>query len=518
MRTILAGIRALRRAPLAAIPLAIEGLIGGLLVLTGAIPASASGVPATAVFPLDIFFDLKQSIAFGRDWSYVIAALGVAVLVRGGVLAATLWLSEGRPGSFALAWARACRLALIAAVALLPSAVLFFAASATRYAPFIYFGAILGLIPSILIARRGVKIDVGGGEPQGSGVPEAPNFITYAYIVTGFGAAMSTLPDLLGLDSGVVWPAALVLICLGPVHALFLVGWREHARNGTFPGGGTAVTVATLLLLVALFGLTAYDRYIRDPSPVRKAPAQGMLIVLGGADSTLRSGALADLDPRVLGYQRGKARQLSYRGAGKSYSAADTRKELLEAAKTIAPQLKNAERPRSFIGHSQAGLILDRMIARGLSLPDRAVLLATPPAAPPPVDIPPPGEAGPGKPGGDLARVLATGLEKIGVRPFDVDAAASPTNIRKVEVRNSPIPRLEVWALADSVWLEGDWRRPGETNIVALTDHVGVTDNAHALEAARNFFEGKKVPDDESSWKGVAVGVLKYAFAPWRPR
>ena len=485
--------------------------------MIGTIPASAGGVPSTAVFPLDIFFDIKQSIAFARDWNYVIAALGVAILVRGAVLAATLWLSEGRPGSFALAWARGCRIALFATLALIPSAALFFTATATRYAPFVYFGAILGLLPSILIVRRAVKLDVGNGEPQGGGVPEAPNFITYTYIVIAFGAAMSTLPSLLDLKPGTEWPAALILVFLGPVHALFLVGWREHARNGTYPGGGMIATIASLLVLLALFGLTAYDRFIRDPAPVRNAPAKGMLIVLGGADSTSRSGALADLDPRVLGFERGKARQLSYRGAGKSYSADDTRRDLLASARIISKQVSTATRPRSLIGHSQAGLIIDRMIARGLPLPERAVLLATPPAAPPDVDIPPPDKDGQGKPGGDLARLLATGLDKIGVRPFDVDSPASPTNLHKIVPSGSPIPRLEVWPLADSVWLDGDWRRPGEVNIIALTDHVGVTDNAHALAAARDFFAGKKVPDDESSWKGVAVGVLKYAFAPWRP-
>ena len=511
MRTILAGIRALRRTPLAVLPLAIEGLIGGLLVLWGAIPASAAGVPSTAVFPLDIFFDLKQSLAFGRDWSYVIAALAVAVLVRGAVLGATLWLSEGRPGPFALAWARACRMALIAVVVLLPSAVLFFAATATRYAPFIYVGALLGLIPSILLARRGAKIDVGAGEPEGGGVPEAPNFITYAYLITAFGAAMSFLAE---SDE---WPAALILICLGPLHALFLVGWREHLRNGTYPGGGTIVTAVSMVLLAALFVLAAYDRYVRDPAPIRKAPAKGMLIVLGGADSTSKTGALADLDPRILGFPRGSARQLSYRGAGKSYEADDTRIDLVEAARIISKQVATATKPRSFLGHSQAGLILDRMLARGMPVPERAVLLASPPVEPPPVDVPPPGKAGPGKPGGDLARVLSEVLNNIGMEPFDVDAPSSPTNLRPIYAA-SPVPRLEVWPLADSVWLDGDWRRKGEVNLIALTDHVGVTDNAQALGAARDFFAGKKVPDDESSWKGVAVGVLKYAFAPWRPQ
>ena len=311
--------------------------------------------------------------------------------------------------------------------------------------------------------------------------------------------------------------AALILICLGPVHALFLVGWREHLRNGTYPGGGTIVTAVSLAALLVLFALTAYDRYIRDPAPVAKAPARGMLIVLGGADSTSRSGALADLDPRVLGFPPGSARQLSYRGAGNSYGVKDTRVDLGKAARIISRQVATAARPRSFIGHSQAGLILDRMLARNLPVPERAVLLATPPVAEPPVEIPPPGKPGPGRPGGDLARLLADGLDIIGVRPFDVDSPASPTNLRPIHA-GSPLPRLEVWALADSVWLDDDWRRIGEVNIVALTDHVGVTDNAYALDAARDFFAGKKVPDDESSWKGVAVGVLKYAFAPWRPQ
>lgn len=512
MRTILAGIRALRKTPLAALPLVIEGVIGGLLVLAGAIPASAAGVPSTAVFPLDIFFDLKQSIAFAEDWSYVVAAIGLAIVVRGGVLAATFWLSEGRPGSFALAWARGCRIALIAVVVLLPSAALFFTAVATRYAPFIWIGALLGLVGSALLARKAAKIDVGAGEPQGGGVPEAPGFITYAYLVTAFGAAMSLLAD------SSKWPAALLLMCLGPLHALFLVGWREHLRAGTYPGGGTIVTVVSVLLLVVLFTLSAYDRYIRDPAPVRKAAAPGMLILLGGADSTSKTGALADLDPRILGFPRGATRQLSYAGAGEPYRIEDTRQSLIKSARTIAEQIETAEPPRHFLGHSQAGLILDRIAAQGLPAPEKAALLATPPETPPPVDIPPPDESGPGRAGGDLARGISWLLDKVGGQAFDVDAPNSPTNLAPVDPPKERVPTLAVWALADSVWLDDDWRRSNDINIVAITDHVGVTDNAQALAAAKEFFDEKKVPDDESSWKGIAVGVLKYGFAPWRPQ
>ncbi len=503
----------MRRAPLAVVPLALEGLVGALLILAGGLPASAAAAPSTAVFPLDVFFDVKQAISFGRNWSYVVAAVGAGILIRGAVLAATLWLSDGRPGPFVAAWARASRLALIAALALLPSATLFFAGAASRYAPYIWIGALLGLLPSIFLARRAAKLDVGAGDPQGGGVPEAPNFITYAYLVTAFGAAMSVLAD----DGK--WAAALLVACLGPLHALFLVGWREHVRSGTYPGGGTIVTIASALLVLAFFSLAGYDRFIRDPAPVRKAPGRGLLIVLGGADSTSKSGALADLDPRTVGYRRSKARQLSYRGPGKAYEINDTRVGLERAAEVVARQIKTATRPRNLLGHSQAALILDRILADGLPAPERAVMLAAPPATPPLVNVPRPDEPGPGRAGGDLTRMVAAGLDKIGMDPSDVDAPNSPTNLQAVVVRGSDVPRLYVWALGDSVWLDGDWRRPGDViNLIALTDHVGVTDNAAALAAANDFFAGARVSNDESSWKGVAVGVLKYTFAPWRPR
>jgi hypothetical protein len=84
-------------------------------------------------------------------------------------------------------------------------------------------------------------------------------------------------------------------------------------------------------------------------------------------------------------------------------------------------------------------------------------------------------------------------------------------------IENAVIPRLSVWALGDSVWLDGDWRRPGEINIVAMTDHVGVTNNGYAIASARDFFAGRAIEDDETSFQGFMVAALRYAFEPWRP-
>ncbi|MGH2729993.1 MAG: hypothetical protein ACRDJI_05220, partial [Actinomycetota bacterium] len=306
MRTILGGIRALRRAPLAVVPLAIEGAVGGLLVGSGAWPAGAASASATAVFPLDIFFDLKQALAFGSDWSWVVAAALLAILTRGAVLAATLWLGDGAAGPFIDVWIRVCRLAGIAVLALFPSAALFFIGVATRYAPFVWIAAILGFVPAVVVARKAARLDAGRGLPNGRGVPEVPAFLAYAYLVSAAGAAMSVLS---GASS---WAAAALVACLGPLHALFLLGWREHLRAETYPGGGTVALAVTVIALGALSLASVYDRYFRNPAPVARVSQGGSLLLIGGADSTSTTGALIGIDARDFGFGRDHLRLLSY--------------------------------------------------------------------------------------------------------------------------------------------------------------------------------------------------------------
>ena len=186
-------------------------------------------------------------------------------------------------------------------------------------------------------------------------------------------------------------------------------------------------------------------------------------------------------------------------------------------ARIVSLQIESAPEPRALLGHSQAALILDRILRMGLPAPERAVVVAPSAPAPPSVDVPPPGTDARGRVGGDIARAFSRGLDLAGLTPFDVDAPASPTNLEQFVIADPPVPRLAIWALGDSIWLEGDWRRPGETNIVVLTDHVGATNNGRTAEAAREFLAGRRVADDSASWQGLMVSILRYAFSPWRP-
>ncbi|MDQ3876744.1 MAG: hypothetical protein M3290_00105 [Actinomycetota bacterium] len=510
MRTVTAGLRALRRSPWAIAPLCGEGLIAAILVATGAFRATSSSVASTAVFPLDVFFDLKQSIAYAPGWLYLIAALAVGVLVRSGVLAGTLWMAGDREGDFVAAWLAAAKLALSAVAAFVPSATLFFIAVAIRYAPFVWIAAVLGFVPAVLFARRALRLDIGKGVTRQEPVPEYGTFLGYAYLLALFGAAMTVLSH----QSAVL--SALILIFVGPLNALFLLGWREHVEAGTYPGGGTLAVTVTVVIVGLLFFLTTYDRYIRAPAPVARATGRGTLFVLQGADSTSATGALSHTDPRAFGFRRARTVLLSYT-SDPAYTMADTHRDLDAEAMIVSAQIAGHDPPREFLGHSNGGLILDRILADGLTAPDRAVELAPPPPYPPPVHLPHPNEDGVGRAGADLSRAVAWLFDHVGLQPFDVDAPAAPAQLSRVVARQAGVPRLAQWALGDSVWLDGDWRRPGERNVVVISDHVGITNDARATNVARDFFAGTSVPDDSSSWRGVLVSTLSYAFAPWRP-
>ena len=243
----------------------------------------------------------------------------------------------------------------------------------------------------------------------------------------------------------------------------------------------------------------------------------GSVVLLGGADSTTTTGSLSDLDVRFLGWEEDDGILLSYDDDSR-YTKTDTRGDLDRVAHVVARQVEGTAPPVALFGHSQAALILDRMIVSDLALPESAVVISPPPHTTPDLEVPAPNEIAEGKPGGDLARGFAWLLERLGFTPYDVDTDASPTNLADViPGGDGGVRRMSVWALADSVWLDSDWRRSDETNLVAVTDHVGAVSDGYALERSADFFAGEDAGDDEGSWRGALATTLRYAFAPWRP-
>ena len=103
--------------------------------------------------------------------------------------------------------------------------------------------------------------------------------------------------------------------------------------------------------------------------------------------------------------------------------------------------------------------------------------------------------------------MVAAALDAVGIDSYDVDSAGFPTNLEPVVLIESEVRRLSVWALGDSVWLDRDWRRPGETNVVAVTDHVGIVNNGRAIEATKGFFVGGTPEGDEASWREILKPV-----------
>jgi hypothetical protein len=509
VQTLREGMRALLRRPLAALPLTLEGVVFGVLIATGFLPADAAVAPASAAFPFDVYFDLKQAIAYSSGWVMLGVTIVASVLFRSALLAATARLSD-RHGSFVVAYRNALWLSLRASLFLFPAAAMYFITIATSYAPFIWVAALLGVVPALLFCRRGASLSTGGA--SGSGVvPEAASFLLYAALLIGVGAAISVLSE------GSAGLAALLVACLGPLHATVWLGWRERAYDGVSSTEGRLVSLVYVVLVVGLLGVSLYDRNLRDFEIV-PADRRGTLLLLGGADSSTKTGALVDLEPGALGFRPEQARLLSYRADGGPYRAGDTHADLDRVATRIGAQIEEIEEePRLLLGHSQASLILDRMTRSGVTLPERSAVISPAPQVPPQLDVPEPGETGEGRVGGDLARSFSVLLDLVGMTPYDIDSPASPTNLDTLRVAGSERTRLALWSLGDSVLLDTDWRRRGETNLVVLSDHVGATRNPRALEAAGLWLQGEDVDSDAASWRSVLVNVYRYAFEPWRP-
>ncbi len=508
MRTLRAGVTSIRRTPLALLPLGLEAVAGAWLIGLGVFPTGAASAASTAAFPSDVFFDVKQTIAYASSWVWVVLALALSVVVRGTVLAATLYLSDGprRGASLPRYLLVAGRLAAVAAAASIPSAALYYAGVALRYAPLIAVAAALGVPVAAALAVRAANALVEG---VGSRAPGLWGYLGYGYVVCLLGAALSALAAI------GAWLAALLVVIVAPLHAAALLGWREHARHGTEALPSTTVAVITLAAIVGLGGMAVSRRFATTP-PVAEVHPHRTLLLLGGWDSTSRSGDLFQLHLSELGFDRRHARVLSYRGPGKRYHRRDTHGPLGPVARRVARQIARVKRP-VVLADGQGGWIVDRILERGLHAPRRAATMASLPDTRPPLSAPRPGHHGPGEAGADLTRIVEWVMSEAGLAHLDIDAPAAPVHLRPVEPPTGPPARLVIFSVDDAAWLTGDWRRPGATNLVSLADHSGVPADPYAVHAAGSFLRGHRVASDASSWRSVLVEVIAYAFAPWRP-
>jgi len=496
--------------PLAALPLTIEGFLLAALLLLGLVPTNGTVAPAAAVWPFDLYFDLKQNVAYSSGWLAFGFILVGLILFRSTLLALTATLVDGPDASIGKAVRGAVALGLVGALLLIPVAGLYFVAVAIRYAPFAWVAGGLGLLIGWRLCRRGVALDAGVPN-QGGPVPEFSSFVLYAVALMGLGAALASLS---GRSTGA---AALLVVFAGPFHALVWIGWRRRAAEGVASSEGRALAALAFFLVMTFFISSAIDRNLRDYDVV-PADYEGSLLLLGGADSTSKTGALADLDPGALGYGRDQTELLSYTSDGRPYTKTDTRRDLDATAVRVAEQIaETRDEPVALLGHSQAALILDRIYDRSSTRPEAAAVISPSPTKPPSLEVPPPNQDGAGRVGGDLARAYAVILDVVNLATYDIDVPSAPVDLERVEVADTGTPRLALWALGDSILLEDDWRRKGETNLVVFSDHVGATRNPRALDSARLFLQGEDIPSDDSSWRAVVVNAFRFAFEPWRP-
>ena len=135
VRVIRAGSKAIKQTPLAVVPYVLQALLAAIAVLIGLFPGGPSGAAAAGAFPFGSYFDVKQGLAYTDGWPAFALVISLSILIRGGVLAATLFLCARDRASLRLV-GRAFLLTAMTTLLLIPAAGVFFSAVAIRYAPF----------------------------------------------------------------------------------------------------------------------------------------------------------------------------------------------------------------------------------------------------------------------------------------------------------------------------------------------------------------------------------------------
>ena len=209
---------------------------------------------------------------------------------------------------------------------------------------------------------------------------------------------------------------------------------------------------------------------------------------------------------------------LSY-SDGSRYTKADTRRDLNDVRGGHRRPDRERRATGLDVGHSQAALILDRMISFRRNASRGFGCYLTPTGHRSPSERPGTRRGRSGAPRRGSHRGASRGCSIVS---DSRRTRSTPGRVRRTWAMSClratvGFTRMSVWALGDSVWLDSDWRRENETNLVSISDHVGAVEDLYALDRPRRFFAGDEIGDDEGSWRDALATTLRYTFAPWRP-
>jgi hypothetical protein len=486
---------------------AFVALVATVTVLgaAGWLPRWAGLLHLVALPPLDLAADLRWLVARATGWPTFTVGVLTVLAVRTAVWALVL-SQDGRPR-----WRLAASLQLAAVLPLLAAAQFDFVARSALYARL--FGVAVGVLLVTWVVLAGV---VGTTERRlGAAVRASTRHgfraVELAVYLLGL-LLLGTLADVLGPGGAV----ALVPVSGGWTW-LVLARLRRPAPRWSW-WGAAAVAVGALALwalVVVTRGEAGFD--------VSDAQRDGSALIMSGINSASGEGAIFELEPERIGFDCDAFHYFSYAGPGDGqpqgsaacpkregapYEPEETQRPFEEQVALLEAQVAPLEPPVVVLAHSQAAWVAWQAAAEGrLDGVSHLVLVGPFPSSP--LGFPPPGEAGQGRVGGELFRLLEPVPELVDF-DFLVDAPLTrqllATPDAASEVFGAPLPdgmhALALTATSDLALMPDGWRFDEPVvdacPIREAHPYLPITPDLHA--AVDRFLDGDRGGDPCPRW------------------
>jgi hypothetical protein len=485
---------------------AYAGLVGlvTLLASLGVLPRWPGLLHQVALPPLDLAADLRWLLARATGWPSFLGGLAGVLVVRVTVLALLLG-GPRRPR-----WRLAVGVHAASLPPLLLAAQLDFVAHAALYSRL--FGVAVGIVAVVAVLLVGA---VWSGEDRlGAAARTNVRGGLRAVTVAGYGGVLLALGTLASAGG----PAAAV--ALVPISGLLTVAAAHRLRSPAparplrHLGAVAGVALAAWAGVVVTRGAAPYE--------VADADRGGSVLVMSGINSASGEGAIFELEPERIGYGCDRFHYFSYAGPGDGqpqgsaacpkdegapYEPEDTQRPFEQQVALLVEQAAPLDPPVTVLAHSQAAWVAWQAAADGdLDGVDHLVLIGPFPSSP--LAFPPDGEAGPGRVGGELFRLLAPLADLVDF-DFAVDAPltrellAAPDAASEVFTQPLPddVAALALTASSDLALMPDGWRLADATDVCPIREahpYLPITPDLH--RAVDRFLDGDRGVDGCPPW------------------
>jgi hypothetical protein len=458
-----------------------------LIELFGPPSARALAPQASALGPFGVFHDLRWLLVYHSSWVLFLIELTAAIVVRGaliGFFVRTAWPDDQRRPSARRMYGRSILFTAVAAVLLMPWAIIMFAQAVIPISWF-FFGAIP---PFVIIAMLIHHASVGRWLRRPP--LRVVGLVLLSFFVLSLGGAGV---QLLSSRAAVVFAGVLGLFNAWAWHATVggVVVRRTARRSILVP----AVLVAFLAVVVggSAAGFAAKAPRLTGRAPVPDTATTGKpVLIVKGFGGSYAGGKTYSFGTEFL------ARRYSYAGIDGGlrplpYEPADTAQPMSVLVQRMNAQVRAlntaTRQPVSIVAESEGSLVAERYLETHSAAPVDELIVLSPILRPGTVYYPPAGREGWGVAAGWGLRGLASVMSAVSPLHFEADSPIVRDVVDEpyaYSCLSSRVARIEFLPLADALAARADGKSRTATTVVTAF-HGGLLGDKSVRKSIRKI-------------------------------